>query len=329
MLYLSLFVILVKAGENQNRRKYFMYGFLIVSIIGAASYYFLWRRRNKNTEFQNYLINLNNHIHSRINKNRNPYLTSLFLSFNDDIPENKAKFEKLKQKKLAQKPIQSDPLLPPFEIGVFITDLSQTHSLIFDINPKIRAQMMIITKDFEYQNLLLTPRDIEAWLRFIKSTEGFVLYSSNEKVGARFNHKHIYACLHDVYMPMLEAYSNAIESRRNTINKFTETITAKVNEINKFDYILFGFDKITKSRKNISLNIQNMRERAKNIHSLYLEHINRLKMMKKSYKSTYVMLMTEEWMLLVKDPQHIIPKEGFDPFVFAGLGQLIANPQQN
>ena len=319
----------VDGNDIKHRRRIFLYGFLIVSFIGAASYYLIWRRRHKNTDYQNYLINLNNLIHNRISKNKNSYLSNLFLSFNDDIPENKAAFEKIKQKKLAKKPVQSDPLLPPFEIGVFIADLSQSHSLIFDIDPKVRAQMMIITKDFEYQNLLITPRDIEAWLRFIKATEGFVLYSSNEKVGAKHNHKHIYACLHDIYMPMLEAYSGAIENRRNTINKFTETITAKINEISKFDYILCGFEKVTKSRKDISLNVHNMRERAKNIHSLYLEHMNRLKMIKRSYKATYVMLMTEDWMLLVKNPHQVIPVNDFDPFTFVGLGQFAANPQQN
>ena len=141
--------------------------------MGAATYYFFIRKRRQQTLFERQLIELNNIIQAKINRNRNPYLQALFTSFNDLSKEEKKKFNKMKQNKLNQKARQSDPLLPPFEIGFFIANISNSHFLMFDSDPKFRGQMLIATKDFGFQNLVLTPKDLEASLRFISSTSGF------------------------------------------------------------------------------------------------------------------------------------------------------------
>lgn len=300
-----------------------MYGFAIFSLVGAMSYYYIWRKRMKNTDFQNYLIDLNNLIQNKINKNKNPYLSALFMSFSEDAVEQRKEFQKVRERKLKQKQMQSDPLLPPFEKGVYITDISPTHCILFDSDPVLKGQMLITTKDFEYQNLLLTPKDFEACLRFIKATEGFVIYRSNEKVGTKFNHRHILGCLYNEYLPLIETYKREIDHRRKNFNKYSEPIHAKVNELVNFEHALVSFEPITLHRKEISLNPQNMRERAKHIHKLYLEYMNRLKMLKKAYKATYVLLMTEDYLLLVKEPQRNFRVGKFDPFIFAGKGKLV------
>ena len=223
----------------------------------------------KKTEFQTYLSYLNNLIKNKMHKNTNPYLSALFMSFIEDSQKEKKRFEKIRKQKLRQKPLQSDPLLPPFEVGVYICDISVSHCLLFDVDPKFKGQMIITTKDFEFQNMILNPKDIEACLRFIKSTEGFVMYKSNEKVGAKFNHKHIHAWLSNDYLPFMELYSKEIIDKRQNFNKPIEVIHAKVNELNNFEYMLVGFEKITEARKDISLSVHNMRDRAKAISKFY------------------------------------------------------------
>lgn len=166
---------------------------IVLSLVGTISVYYIVRKRKKKTEFQKYLKQLNKTIHNKIHKNSNPYLATLFMSFSGDTAKEKETFEKLREQRMSLKSYQSDPLLPPFENGVFVTEISASHSLLFDLDPTFKGQMLICTKDFEYQNLLLTPQDMEACFRFIVATNGFVLFKSNEKVGSKFNHKHIHA----------------------------------------------------------------------------------------------------------------------------------------
>jgi len=49
-------------------------------------------------------------------------------------------------------------------------------------------------------------------------------------------------------------------------------------------------------------------------------------MLKNAHKSAYVLVMTEEWMLIIRDPQTHYPKGAFDPFVF--MGAVSMNPQE-
>jgi hypothetical protein len=252
-------------GNTKTKRYIILYGVLAASLAGAITYFYIIRKRRQKTTFQAYLSSLSSRIHSKIYKNSNPYLSALFMSFSMDTEKELKEFKKLKSKKLRQAQLQSDPLLPPFEVGVFISDLSSTHCLLFDMEPKLRGQMLISTKDFEFQNLQITPKDIEACLVFIKATDGFVLYKSNDKVGAKLNHKHIHACLNEQFLPLMETYSQEIDNRRTNMNRYTEEIHAKVNELTKFEYFLVGFEKITLKRKDVTLNVLNMRERSKAI----------------------------------------------------------------
>ena len=63
----------------------------------------------------------------------------------------------------------------------------------------------------------------------------------------------------------MEVYCKEIEDRRENFGRFTEVIHARVNILNKFEYLLVGFEKITQQRKNINLNVDNIRARAKSI----------------------------------------------------------------
>ncbi|CAI2370612.1 unnamed protein product [Moneuplotes crassus] len=287
--------------EKERRTKVFVYGSFIVIIMGAATYYFFIQKRRQQTVFQRQLIELNNLVFTRINRNKNVYLQSLFHSFNEISEEEKKKTQKLRKKKLRERCRQSDPLLPPFEVGYFISDISNSHYLMFDSDPIFKGQMLLATKDFSYQNLLLSSKDIEACLRFIASTSGFCLYQSNEKVGAKFNHKHMHACLPESDLDLMESYTSEISNRRANFHKYTEVIHASCKSLPpKFSHILVGFEKITQKRKSIALTIDNIRERAKSIHKLYLQTLDRLKILKNAYKKSYIVILTEDWMLVVK-----------------------------
>jgi ATP adenylyltransferase/5',5'''-P-1,P-4-tetraphosphate phosphorylase II len=108
-----------------------------------------------------------------MNRNPSKYLNMLFSSFNHLEKDELDKFSKIRSQKLKLKPRQSDPLLPPFKAGMYIRPISPSHFLLFDTDPVSKGQTLICTKDFEFQNLLLTCADIEACLKFIKATEGF------------------------------------------------------------------------------------------------------------------------------------------------------------
>ena len=60
---------------------------------------------------------------------------------------DKTKFEGLKEQK--KEPIKSDPFMPPFEEGLFIDELTTTHSLVFNKFSVCDNHVIVITKEFE------------------------------------------------------------------------------------------------------------------------------------------------------------------------------------
>ena len=134
-------------------------------------------------------------------------------------------------------------------------------------------------------------------------------------------------------LKLMETYSKEIEERRKNFEKYTEVIYSRVNKLNGYEYILVGFEKIIHSRKDISKNVRNIRERAENINKILVsanniiskshsKKLDKQKLLKNSYKSTYVVLFTQDWLLIVNEPQKKFTDTKFDCFSFTGLTDL-------
>jgi ATP adenylyltransferase/5',5'''-P-1,P-4-tetraphosphate phosphorylase II len=306
-------------GQPENRSKVVTYGSIAFAILSFSSILY-FRKRRKRTQFQRHLDEIHNDILEKMNRNPNKYLKMLFSSFSHLEKDELDKFSKIRSQKLKMKPRLSDPLLPPFKAGMFLRPISSTHFLLFDTDPVSKGQTLICTKDFEFQNLLLTCADFEASLKFIKATEGFCMFASSDKVGAKYNHKHIMATLPNDTFGLLDVYEEEIAARRKNFGREVDSIHARVGVLSEFHYILVGFEKLS-DRKEIDLNEDNLRERAKYIYKIYLESLDRLQILKRVYRANYVVLISEEYLLIVNDPHKVVETD-LNPFLFAGLGKI-------
>ena len=84
-----------------------------------------------------------------------------------------------------------DPFMPPFEPGLFIADLSDTHRLLFNKFPISREHTLVITKDFVKQETPLCKNDWYAAAVALNSLQSFMFFNRGKLSGMSCPHKHI------------------------------------------------------------------------------------------------------------------------------------------
>ena len=83
-----------------------------------------------------------------------------------------------------------NPFLP-YEEALFVADVSETHVAILNKFNVVDHHLLIVTREFEEQRALLTPRDFEAWWRCMSEYESLGFYNGGTEAGASQSHKHL------------------------------------------------------------------------------------------------------------------------------------------
>jgi sulfate adenylyltransferase (ADP) / ATP adenylyltransferase len=83
-----------------------------------------------------------------------------------------------------------DPFLP-YEEDLFVTDLSDTHLVLLNKFKVIDHHFLIVTREFEDQEMLLTPKDFEALWTCLAEFNGLGFYNGGPAAGASQTHKHL------------------------------------------------------------------------------------------------------------------------------------------
>jgi ATP adenylyltransferase len=83
-----------------------------------------------------------------------------------------------------------NPFLP-YEEDLFVADISDTHVCLFNKFNVIEHHLLIVTRVFEDQEVLLTLQDFEAIRTCIAEFEGLVFYNGGVVAGASQQHKHL------------------------------------------------------------------------------------------------------------------------------------------
>ncbi len=92
-----------------------------------------------------------------------------------------------------------NPFLP-YEQDMFVADISDTHVCLLNKFNVIDHHLLVVTRAFEDQEMLLTVRDFEAILACMAQFEGLAFYNGGEAAGASQQHKH----LQMIPLPMAE-----------------------------------------------------------------------------------------------------------------------------
>jgi ATP adenylyltransferase len=83
-----------------------------------------------------------------------------------------------------------NPFLP-YEEDLFVANISNTHVCLLNKYNVANYHLLIITRDFEEQETLLTLQDFEALWACMVEFEGLAFYNAGKKAGASQRHKHL------------------------------------------------------------------------------------------------------------------------------------------
>jgi sulfate adenylyltransferase (ADP) / ATP adenylyltransferase len=83
-----------------------------------------------------------------------------------------------------------NPFLP-YEEDLFVADISKTHVCLLNKFNVANYHLLLITRDFEEQESLLTLQDFEALWACMAEFEGLAFYNAGKTAGASQRHKHL------------------------------------------------------------------------------------------------------------------------------------------
>lgn len=102
----------------------------------------------------------------------------------------KSEAKKQEEGKAAEGQKRPNPFLP-YEKDMFVSDISPTHLCLLNKFNVIDHHLLIVTRHFEDQEMLLTLRDFEAVWMCMAEFEGLAFYNGGVVAGASQPHKHL------------------------------------------------------------------------------------------------------------------------------------------
>lgn len=197
-----------------------------------------------------------------------------------------------KKSKLPQQipiPANVDPFSAENYKGLFISELSKTHVLLYNKFHLVPYHVLIVTKKFEHQNSLLNAQDFAASLLVMKSLDGFVFFNSGPEAGASQEHKHLQAIPYSSFPNQSIPIETLIEKDEATLGN-EELFTLPVF---KFKHI---FCKLTPSITK-KLRENNVAEKGEILADAYRKCLVSLGNM--DLKISYNLVLTKKWMFMV------------------------------
>ena len=88
---------------------------------------------------------------------------------------------------------REEPVNPflPYEEDLFVADLGQTHVGLLNRYNVVRHHLLMVTRQFEDQTLVLTPADLEVTWACLAQLDGLAFYNGGEEAGASQPHRHM------------------------------------------------------------------------------------------------------------------------------------------
>jgi ATP adenylyltransferase len=98
----------------------------------------------------------------------------------------------LERKRIARlmQPSEENPFLP-YDDDLFVSDITDTHLCLLNKFNVVEHHLLIVTRDFEHQDTLLTPQDFEAMWICLREFDSMVFYNAGTIAGASQSHKHL------------------------------------------------------------------------------------------------------------------------------------------
>lgn len=212
---------------------------------------------------------------------------------------------------------QTNPFLP-YEKDLFVADILDTHVAVLNKFNVVEHHLLIITRDFEDQETLLTPQDFKALWTCMAEYNGLGFYNAGEAAGASQRHKH----LQIVPLPLTPAGPHVP----------IEPLCAKAVIKDDFETVpAFPFLHVF-ARIGTEI-VKSTHDTAEKTFSIYCEMLRRVGMTSpdseglKRQSGPYCLLVTQKWMLLVPRSQEFFDSISINSLGFAGA-LLVRNKEQ-
>lgn len=143
------------------------------------------------------------------------------------------------------RPINNDPFLPPFDNGIFITDLGKTHRLIFNKYMASKYHVLVVTKIFMLQTEPLVDTDFKYAYLVLTALDGFAFFNSDKTAGSSQLHKHLQIVSYKYFQTFyLTKILSIVENQPTSTQKQNESLGVIVLEFPFFEnykHVLVSF----------------------------------------------------------------------------------------
>lgn len=190
------------------------------------------------------------------------------------------------------------PFLPPIEPGIFITNLSTTHRLLFNKFAVVKNHVLVVTSSYQEQTEPVNQNDFSAIFKVVSALKGLCIFNSGPHSGASQPHKHAQV------MPMF----------KETKYSITKLLTKEAAQHEKpFKCSFFNFAHLVVPLPASGVD-ESFDDIGVKLELIYRELIKSLKIDTK--QSSYNLILTEKWMMIVKRSKEL----AFDTLSVNSLG---------
>jgi sulfate adenylyltransferase (ADP) / ATP adenylyltransferase len=196
-----------------------------------------------------------------------------------------------------------NPFLP-YDQDLFVADLSDTHVCLLNKYNVVDHHLLLITREFEDQETLLTYRDFEALWFCLSEIDGLGFYNSGKLAGASQRHKHLQL----VPLPLVPSGDKIpIESALRTA---TWNGTIGKSAALPFHHALCWLDETPTPQQAAQITLEAYYKLLTNL-DLYSASERKL-------QGAYNLLITRQWMLIVPRKQEQFESIPVNSLGFAG-----------
>ena len=208
----------------------------------------------------------------------------------------------------------ANPFLP-YDADLYVADVSDTHVAVLNKFNVMDHHLLVVTREFEHQERLLTAADFHALWRCLREVDGLGFYNGGVVAGASQQHKHLQLAPFPLSegiegLPVDQVVIDAIESGRETVSPFP------------FRHAVAACDKSWCSDLHTATcESQNLYLRLLERSGLRVEPGNM------TQPSPYNLLVTRRWMMVVPRSQETFEGISINAIGYAG-GLLVRNEEE-
>jgi len=99
--------------------------------------------------------------------------------------------DRRKQAATIKSPTPSQNPFLPYDQALWVSNIGEHHAVLLNKSNVIDSHLLIVTRQYEHQDRLLTPQDLSAVAELITTHGGLGFYNGGAMAGASQHHKHL------------------------------------------------------------------------------------------------------------------------------------------